>query len=389
MIEVPAVEQKILESDVQLMEWARLFDEDPKARETIDGAKQVELAAESIRGLVDQGYEIDTIELRGWASDEDDSGEPNAGLGVDSPKNVRLGEVRAEEIRELLVDKLNERGITDAGSKMEVSGGERRDDALNQEIIELAQKRNQTPQQMIEKWNRQDLGSFSQGDLELYSRLADDRCVEIEVTVSRIITETKEVYEEGEWVEKTERHKEFSIVIIPIILAWPSRRNKSSKPDGGLLGPDSDVFGISGSALTAGSVKVHRAVNGAGYEGATNAFGIPDKHLAKRSAVFSADMTETGGLSPKSVATITDIAQQGSIKNGVELQPKAPVAVVPSFVRLPRNPASNGPESNHSKPPRKLGEEIRENNNGVSRNNKQPTELNDGTTGFSRYGRHR
>ena len=232
---------------IQKMIWARLFDEDPAARETADAAGEVDAAVDAVQELLAQGWTIDAIKFHGFASDEDDTtwqtGQPGAGLGVDSEKNVSLAEERADAVYDLFAEKLAAEGVMDT-LPMEITGGtESRDEALNDAIAALAERRGESVQDVIVAWNRGQHDSFTDAELDVLNQLKDHRYVSITVEAHRTVTETTMVYKEGEWVEVTSKKDEGSLVLIPgIIPVIPGRRKSksgSSEPD-----PSPDVLPV-------------------------------------------------------------------------------------------------------------------------------------------------
>ena len=211
-----------LTGNVQLMEWAEAFKEDPMAGETVDDAEGVKKLIDILEEKIAEGWTIDSIELTGHASDEDDrtweTGVPGAGLGVDNPKNVELAARRAEEVDNILRQELEDRfgEQADNMSTIVVGGVEERDDLLNAAIAELAVARGETVNDMIAAYNR-GYGQFSPDELLVLDQLASDRFVSIDVGISREEMVIQGVYVPPETIEKVHKEKR-SLVFIPIII---------------------------------------------------------------------------------------------------------------------------------------------------------------------------
>lgn len=250
--EVSGVERVATENRAQYMVWARLFNQDPDARKTADAAGEIRATVDAVEDLIDQGYTINDIRIHGYASDEDDTtwqtGRPGAGLNVDSPKNVKLAEERADAVHELFGE-ISAQEINGASLPVRVTGGtEKRDKVLNETLFQLADSRGESVQDMIVKWNRGQHNSFTDAELDVLNGLAEHRYVSIEVDASKTVTETHHVWREGEWVTVTEEHQEAAVVIIPVIIPFVRRKKgeqeddstpeadtpaSSSQPDGG------------------------------------------------------------------------------------------------------------------------------------------------------------
>jgi len=94
--------------------YARLFSKDPEAGKLVYPSEVVK-EYNIINNLIKAGYHIDTpISAIGVASDDDDTtvnGIRTGGLGVDSEKNVRLGNLRGTIYEKLLDGVFEEHGI--------------------------------------------------------------------------------------------------------------------------------------------------------------------------------------------------------------------------------------------------------------------------------------
>lgn len=376
----------------QPMEWARLFDQDPDARKAVDEARQVKFAANAIKQLVeDDNYTIKNIKIIGGSSAEGNPGEPDAGLWLDNPENERLAKERAAAVEAMLVTELESAGVADKIPPITTSWEEVLDPALNQEIIELADTRGETPYDMLfNRSQRKNLDSFTQSDLEMLEKFAQHRRAVIVVEV--IEHDDEMVYKEGEMIDVTERRTEGSIVVIPILLGWRSRRKNPLKLGGGLIGPDSAVLRMPASVPTTTSAEPQQGVSGTNSETVTDALGFPTNHSAKRGAVFTDGYT--GSLSPKSEDIIRKIVNgQESTDNGA-LPP--PVVIWPrksnpeeSRLDPEPNPPSPKPSPNPPTPKpngtKQQGSRARVvytgvRNNGVKPPIKQPTSSNNGTS---------
>lgn len=216
--------------ELQLMEWARLFDKDPAVVHTLDRELGIKDTVAQIEQLIADGWMIESIKLHGHASDEDDTawknGGTNPGFGVYSKKNVKLAVKRAKAVEELLEARLAKSKIASqqTGSVVVTGGTELDDPVLAAEITDLAAKRGSTAQDIVVRYNR-DRDSFSGSDLEVLDGLRDDRYVSIEIDVSRLETvTTHHTDESGNVTESKETKKHVSIVLIPIIIPFIKKR---------------------------------------------------------------------------------------------------------------------------------------------------------------------
>ena len=384
-VEVP-VNQSFGLTYVQPMEYARLFDSDPNARQAIDGAEQVKLAAKSIVEIAnDSNYTIKSIKITGNSSAEGNPGEPDAGLWIDNPENVRLANERAVGAKDMLIKELELAGVVDKIPQITTSGEELLDPALNQNILELAKDRGEDPYNMLFNWSqRNNLGSFSQEDLELLEKFAEHRR---SVIVMEVVKHTAEemVYQKGKWVEGAERNEEGSVVIIFLPL-WLPRRKKTSESDGEQVDSEGNLSPANKTAEIAGGAKFYRGASGK----VPGTFGILDRLEVQSGGLFATDMAMARmafRLSPELMGTTYDVGADGSMGGDTVVEP---ITVTPSPFWLPKDPESNGPKQDRHLPPKKLGKEIHRQAGATGRHNKQPTWLNDGAgQGTSRYGRHR
>lgn len=231
------VEELSKEIKAQLMEWARLFDADPKAKETLDAELGLKEAVAEIEALQAAGWEIEDIILHGFASDDDETawqnGGDNPGFGIDSEKNVRLAEKRAKAVASLLRARLQRSSNPALAKEVVIDGGsEVHDDDLAAAITQLAHSKGESTQDLVVRYNR-DRDSFSAAELRILDGLRDDRYVSIKIIASKESTSTTYKWVDGEWVSSETQGKEFSIVLIPMlipILRLPSRKPKAQTP---------------------------------------------------------------------------------------------------------------------------------------------------------------
>ena len=352
-------------SRIQKMVWARLFDKDPAARETADAGAEVDAAVDTVQELLAKGYTIDGITFHGFASDEDDTtwrtGKPGAGLGVDSEKNVRLAEKRADAVYDLFTKQLEAEGVTDT-LPMEITGGtESRDTELNEAIAALAERRGESVQDVIVNWNRDRHDSFTKQELKVLNQLKDHRYVTIEVDAHRTVTEVSMVEKEGKWVTVTEEEDEGSLVIIPVIIPWIRRRK-----------------GAAGA-------KDHSSLRSVSVGGGVVHAG---PRVVRGGNVYRDDMVRTGHAMP-SAGTIgragTLYAARGVMAAGPGAA-RIPEATIPETTVTTVERSAPKPSA---RPPRDIGA-VRPGYGAVAHRNKQPTFENNGTSRAqsNRKGRH-
>ena len=198
------------ESNIQLMEWARLFDADPEAVEP-RGPDMIKSAAEQIKQLEADGFNIDQITIKGFASDESDSRNgDNPGFGIDDEKNVKLANKRAGAVAELYKKQLEQTLSTDDAKNVEskiiiADGEEIQDNNQANAIDAMADKLGMSTIDLVSQFNR-DPSSISTEALSVLDGLRQDRFVKIEVEASKMNYHT----------ERTDKEKSFIIIFIPI-----------------------------------------------------------------------------------------------------------------------------------------------------------------------------
>lgn len=225
-----------VEARSQLMEWARLFGNDPEAKKTLNGKLGIDQTVSNIRQLRSDGWTINGIVLDGHASDEDDTawknGGANPGLGIPNQKNSELAAIRRDAVSVLLGDELNAAfgpeiaKLIRAGEAKEII-----DAAQITAINDLAAKLEMSPQQLTVGWNRQFpslLKRLSSDDKEILMSLNYNRRVDIVIEASK--TETVLVYKEAEdrWVKET-RVVDIKLVVIPATIPFlplPGKRRQ-------------------------------------------------------------------------------------------------------------------------------------------------------------------
>ena len=219
--EITTVESISPQTDVQLMEWARKFDVDPKAVEP-RGQEAIQSAAEQVKRLQAEGWTIEQITVQGFASDEADSRQgDNPGFGIDDEKNVKLANKRAGAVDGYFVQQLEQALGADGAKAIEdkitiLDGEEVRDDALAQNIEKIANHLGMSTDDLVMEYNRHPKNVPAEAR-EVLEGLRQDRFVRIEIKALR-----NEVIQDG----KDER---IAFVLIPIIIPFIRRRGK----DGG------------------------------------------------------------------------------------------------------------------------------------------------------------
>ena len=198
------------ESSIQLMEWARLFDADPEAVEP-RGPDMIKGAAEQIKQLEADGFSVDQITIKGYASDESDThvGD-NPGFGISDEKNVKLANKRANAVMELYKEQLEQTlAIDDAKSiesKIVVAGGEEIQDSDQAAAIDaMADKLGMSTIDLVWQFDS-DPSSLPTEAQSVLEGLRQDRFVKIEVEASKMNYHT----------ERTDKEKSLIIIFIPV-----------------------------------------------------------------------------------------------------------------------------------------------------------------------------
>ncbi|MEI7689496.1 MAG: hypothetical protein WCI79_00840 [Candidatus Saccharibacteria bacterium] len=213
-------EQKVIETEVQLMKYARLFDADPAALE-INGLDMIPGVADQIIALQANGFTINKISVIGHASDEAISKGDGSGLGRNDIENVRLADKRGHAGDDLLAEALTQKiGAAEAQKLADVTvvekGIEVRDDAQAEAIDKMAESLNMTTVELIGKYNTHP-ETLSPEAKEVLDGLKSDRFVRFVIESSREVTD-----ENGD--------KSTEIVIIPILIPVFKRRKKEPEP---------------------------------------------------------------------------------------------------------------------------------------------------------------
>jgi hypothetical protein len=224
---------------VQLMEWARLFDADPAAVEP-RGMEQIQETVATIKRLLDEGYSIDEITFTGTASDEDDHavthGGTNPGFGKDSEKNIKLANKRAKAVRSLVAGLIKEELTPDQAkdilAEFETEKGiEIQDPELVDNIDSVAEDLGMTTVDLVMQYNRNP-DSLPKSAQKILNGLRQDRFVKIEISASKVETQTE--YKKitiGEFEKGGEDSKGVKLVIIPLIIPILRRRpDQTPKP---------------------------------------------------------------------------------------------------------------------------------------------------------------
>ena len=252
--------------DIMGEQWARRFAGDEHAGELVNPA-EIDTFADKLLKVVSEGWQIDSLSIRGNTSAEDDSVDANgnrtAGLQQTSPeaaeKQDELGNKRRDVGTLLLVDALAERGISvDSDSIESLPSVE---DVLSDEEVAVIdglakQFGYASHTTMIEQWNRDPDSVQPEVDKALIDMLAKERTLSVKVSLSKtdstpniemgsngaeigpITDGGKELGDEEVATHDNESHQ---IRILPIIIPgffFVTRRRKGDQQDNvAQLGP--------------------------------------------------------------------------------------------------------------------------------------------------------
>lgn len=224
--------------DVQLMEWARLFNIDPSAIEP-SGRDALISVINQIEQLKAEGSEIVSIEFQGYASGEDDwadyhSGD-NPGFGKHSDKNEKLAHVRSVAVKDLLFNQLQEAGVDNIaelrGLTHILPGVEKEDATLADNIDQFAKSHGFSTVELVKQFNR-DPGSLSAEARKTLEGLLDNRFVRINIVVKKAIEDRDIATNQVTTVEKVEQKDGFRLIIIPMLIPiFKRKRDIFLSPD--------------------------------------------------------------------------------------------------------------------------------------------------------------
>lgn len=197
---------KTIDVDVQLMEWAKEFSADPKAIEP-RGPEAIQNVVLKINDLTDNGWTINEITAKGFASDE-----PT--IGTKDPANNELSYTRANAVKNILIGQLESNFINNNNDQLKniedsisvIDGEEIIDTELNSNIEIIAESLDLTTEDLIYQYNTAP-DSLPDSAKSILQNLKDDRYVQIEIKASK----------QGEHAFGTNTI-ESSAVIIPIII---------------------------------------------------------------------------------------------------------------------------------------------------------------------------
>ncbi|MCC7288912.1 hypothetical protein IT414_00745 [bacterium] len=204
--------------------WAREFAQDPAAGELIDPSDVARITNE-ITMLRKSGFTVRSMDIRGYASDEDDTvdadGVRTAGLQVENPKNPELGDKRATVLEVLLAEKLGQRGetlppITELPSVEDLLT----DDEVAQIDTYTERFGYESPTTMIEQFNRDPASTPPEVVDYLNQVLRSERKVEITIYYDKMVS-TKETHTEPYTIHHQGREKRVITVEIPLFLLIP------------------------------------------------------------------------------------------------------------------------------------------------------------------------
>lgn len=365
------LDQQEAATAIQEMEYARGFDKDPAARRTVDQGLEIANSAEVIQDFINQDYEV-SVTVQGFASPEDDQADASAGLNMPNEKNQALADERGIAGGDLLSEHLDNKGLSGKVQINVLPGVEVFDEVLSQKIAEIAEAHGETARSVTQLYNSDQLGLFTEDELEVLGVLDEYRKVEIRVTATKVVEVPELKYIDGVLVESTKKQVERSVVII--LIPMMRRRRKSGDESSGSSASDKTKSGNG-----------HRATV------AVNALGIPYNPSARRGAIFTADnsvsIDRPGALSPGAVEAIK-VAVDGQsttqplIVPFVPLVEATPIPVAPVTIE-------SGANGEFNRPPKNIGK-VANGDSSPTGHNKQPTWSNDGADeGVNRKGRNR
>ena len=195
------------------MPWALEFSQDPEAQNTNLAEAEIQSVASQIEDYKKHGYEVKSVSVKGFASDEDN--DPGGGLGKPSPLNKELAKTRADAVEKELAKDMRAADITDAIKNL--GGREIIDPKLDHRIEQLAGARHMTVLELVQKYNR-DRAAFSKADLEILDGLADDRFVKVVAVLE------KDELVEVPIVSASSQEKHGSVIIVPFLIPIFRRR---------------------------------------------------------------------------------------------------------------------------------------------------------------------
>lgn len=226
-------------------QWARRFAEDPQAGELLQESETARVAS-GIKEMLDtnQDCQIDTIELTGRASDDDDNtneqGVRTAGLGEPDAdgENIELAEKRSSVFEEKLRAELVAQGVDPSQLPfVQMPGVEDLMDSSEIEQVDafVEQFGYDSRTQLVEQYNR-DPDSVPPAALEFLDQtLKSERTVTVSIkgTCEEQVQSTVETTEYVERVERKEVQKEYEVTI-PWFMIVPvpmfRRNNEQTEP---------------------------------------------------------------------------------------------------------------------------------------------------------------
>ena len=233
-----------VEENVQLMEWAALFEEDPMATEP-RGLDVIKDTAEQTKQLIEAGWNIDNISIQGFASDEAISLHKNGneGFGELDEKNILLANKRADAVSKLLKEQLENSLSDDSAKELEskivIEGGvEVYDIQLASDIQKVADSLGMEVVDVISQYNH-DPTSLSAENQNVLNGLRDDRYVSIKMTISRDVVTEENINKEVNTKQEIKTKK--SIVIIPILIPILTRKKRDNIEPGTEPKPEPDT----------------------------------------------------------------------------------------------------------------------------------------------------
>lgn len=239
----------------QRMAWARLFDKDPKAGESIDGDKALQDTLDAIKMFEDRGIPILSIEYEGSSSSEAVTKQAGDGrLNDYDEQNVLLAIVRRDEEMARHKDAITNTFSAAMADKMIAGEGkEQKDPILNQAIYYLAGQKGVDADTLLNDYNK-NLNNIQLSDDErkILDELAAQRYVKITITTQKV-----NQWNEGDGGQQKDTSG-VSFVIIPMILPIPRRRSKddgvSQIGNGPSPDPEKDRIGSESSRMIVHSI---------------------------------------------------------------------------------------------------------------------------------------
>lgn len=221
--------------EVQLMTFAPDFADSPEAVQPT-GFDAIKNSSERIKQLVAAGWNIDKVDITGFASDDAISRHNNndEGFGELDKDNLLLAEKRANAVAKLLKEQLKNDLTADIAKEVESKiviedGVEVYDIQLASDIQKVADSLGMEVVDVISQYDH-DPTSLSVENQNVLNGLRDDRCVNIIITFSRDVVTEENINGYINIKHKTETKQ--SIIIVPVIFPILTKKKRDDVEPG-------------------------------------------------------------------------------------------------------------------------------------------------------------